>query len=90
MLKICLVFWKSEPQYAYIRYTNKKTCMLIYVILKKNMYADSSELIHLQLLLRRLVYNNLILHYNHICPYAGLRLTRNSAQLFMYVLMRFC
>ena len=26
MLKICLVFWKSEPQYAYNRYAYKKTC----------------------------------------------------------------
>ena len=24
MLKICLVFWKSEPQYAYKRYAYKK------------------------------------------------------------------
>ena len=29
MLKICLVFWKSEPQYAYKRYAYKK-----------NMYND--------------------------------------------------
>ena len=29
MLKICLVFWKSEPQYAYKRYAYKR----------KNMYA---------------------------------------------------
>ena len=27
MLKICLVFWKSEPQYAYKRYAYKKTYM---------------------------------------------------------------
>ena len=26
MLKICLVFWTSEPQYAYKRYAYKKTC----------------------------------------------------------------
>ena len=27
MLKICLVFWESEPQYAYKRYAYKKqTC----------------------------------------------------------------
>ena len=25
VLKICLVFWKSEPQYAYKRYAYKKT-----------------------------------------------------------------
>ena len=24
MLKICLVFWQSEPQYAYKRYAYKK------------------------------------------------------------------
>ena len=33
MLKICLVFWKSEPQYAYKHYSyKKKTCKLIAVI----------------------------------------------------------
>ena len=26
MLKICLVFWKSDPRYAYKRYAYKKTC----------------------------------------------------------------
>ena len=29
MLKICLGFWKSEPQYAYKRYTYKKKCNLL-------------------------------------------------------------
>ena len=28
MLKICLVFWESEPQYAYKRYAYKKKCIL--------------------------------------------------------------
>ena len=29
MLKICLVFWKSEAQYAYKRYAyKKKTCKM--------------------------------------------------------------
>ena len=29
MLKICLVFWKSEPQYAYKLYAyKKKTCKI--------------------------------------------------------------
>ena len=29
MLNICLVFWKSEPQYAYKLYAyKKKTCIL--------------------------------------------------------------
>ena len=27
MVKICLAFWKSEPQYAYKRYACKKTCI---------------------------------------------------------------
>ena len=27
MLKICLVFWESEHQYAYKRYAYKKTCI---------------------------------------------------------------
>ena len=27
MLKICLVFWESEPQYAYKRYAYKKKCI---------------------------------------------------------------
>ena len=28
MLKTCLAFWKSEPQYAYKRYAyKKKTCI---------------------------------------------------------------
>ena len=30
MLKICLVFWESEPQYAYKLYAyKKKTCILV-------------------------------------------------------------
>ena len=28
MHKICLVFWKSEPQYAYKDYAYKKTCII--------------------------------------------------------------
>ena len=28
MLKICLVFWESEPLYAYKRYAYKKTCIV--------------------------------------------------------------
>ena len=31
MLKICLVFWKSEPQYAYKRYAYKKTCIAFHL-----------------------------------------------------------
>ena len=32
MLKICLVFWESEPQYAYKRYAYEK-----------NMYRDRKQ-----------------------------------------------
>ena len=27
MFEICLVFWESQPQYAYKRYAYKKTCI---------------------------------------------------------------
>ena len=30
MLKICLAFWKSEPQYAYKRYAYKKNMYIGY------------------------------------------------------------
>ena len=36
MLKVCLVFWKSEPQYAYKRYAYKR----------KNMYAIEALVIN--------------------------------------------
>ena len=32
MLKICLVFWKYEPQYAYKRYAYKKNMYSIHDI----------------------------------------------------------
>ena len=35
MLKICLVFWKSEPQYAYKRYAYKKTCIALERLVQK-------------------------------------------------------
>ena len=38
MLRICLVFWKSKPQYAYKRYAYEK-----------NMYRDGTESVPLQL-----------------------------------------
>ena len=31
MLKICLVFWKSEPKYAYKRYAYKKNMHCLYM-----------------------------------------------------------
>ena len=31
MLKICLVFWESEPQYAYKRYAYKKNMYFIFL-----------------------------------------------------------
>ena len=35
MLKICLAFWRSEPQYAYKRYAYKKTCICPYRYLEE-------------------------------------------------------
>ena len=32
MLKICLVFWKSEPRYAYKRYAYKKKHVVSQII----------------------------------------------------------
>ena len=37
MLEICMVFWKSEPQYAYKHYAYKKTCISTQKLLK-NVY----------------------------------------------------
>ena len=34
MLKICLVFWKSEPQYAYKRYAYKKNMYCAVLIMQ--------------------------------------------------------
>ena len=38
MLKICLVFWKSEPQYAYKlhAYKKKHVCVKIYLDVTRN------------------------------------------------------
>ena len=33
MLKICLVFWKSEPHYAYKRYAYKRKNMYLMLML---------------------------------------------------------
>ena len=33
MLKICLVLWEFESQYAYKRYVYKKTCTYIFTIM---------------------------------------------------------
>ena len=35
MLKICLVCWESEPQYAYKRYAYKKKHVVIYIKAQK-------------------------------------------------------
>ena len=35
MLRMCLVFWKSEPRYAYKHYAYKKTCIALYRALGK-------------------------------------------------------
>ena len=42
MLKICLVFWKSEPQYAYKRYAYKKKHVGAYS--RKGAYCKLSAL----------------------------------------------
>ena len=33
MLKICLVYWKSEPQYAYKHYAYKKYVFVLHITL---------------------------------------------------------
>ena len=38
MLKVCLAFWKSEPQYAYKRYAYKKTFTFDVVSIKVNVH----------------------------------------------------
>ena len=40
MLKICLFFWESEPQYAYKRYAYKKN---MYVFLCQNQLFENKE-----------------------------------------------
>ena len=41
MLKICLVFWKSEPQYANTRYAYKKTFSAYRFGLKSPILAEN-------------------------------------------------
>ena len=48
MLKICLVFWESEPQYAYKRYAYKKKTCSRFKVLSKNeieLYARKGKTI---------------------------------------------
>ena len=42
MLKICLVFWKSEPQYAYKLYAYKKKHVALFSISGK-VYSIASK-----------------------------------------------
>ena len=51
MLRICLVFWKSEPKYAYKRYAYKK-----------NMYLKKT----LPLKMQQLDFYPIFQGYNHI------------------------
>ena len=44
MLKICLVFWKPESQYAYKRYAYKKTCNLKLELLARLNVLDQISL----------------------------------------------
>ena len=41
MLKICLVFWESEPQYAYKRYAYKKK----HVVAKSRFWDTTMDLV---------------------------------------------
>ena len=41
MLKICLVFWKSGPQYAYKRYAYKKSIIYVRILEMENKTVDS-------------------------------------------------
>ena len=36
MPKICLIFWKSEPQYGYKRYAYKKNMCLKEILFRRN------------------------------------------------------
>ena len=48
MLKICLAFWKSEPQYAYKHYAYRKTCI---PAVKKSLQGRNTSLQKLNILL---------------------------------------
>ena len=49
MLKICLVFWKSEPQYAYKRYAYKRKNMyfVLFSLVENSQENCSLEIINL-------------------------------------------
>ena len=47
MLRLCLVFWKSEPQYAYKRYAYKKNNMYILLFsMMVNAYFVAAMIYH--------------------------------------------
>ena len=50
MLKICLVFWESEPQYAYKRYAYKKNMYIMIRLIQKYMKQLWQQQLH------RLIY----------------------------------
>ena len=43
MLKICLVFWESERQYAYKRYAYKKNMYNFSCLLKKKLFLPHPD-----------------------------------------------
>ena len=46
MLKICLVFWKSEPQYAYKSYAYKRKNMVIRLLIPRLIFFSKFRLRH--------------------------------------------
>ena len=42
MLRLCLVFWKSEPHYAYKRYAYKRKNMYARMYIKVGVYFQSN------------------------------------------------
>ena len=44
MHKLCLVFWKSEPRYAYKRFAYKKTCIgFLHILVPKGILSGVSS-----------------------------------------------
>ena len=77
MLKICIVFWESEPQYAYKRYAyKKKTCIrgvgaYLRVALIRYICGQGGRLLegvlNRSITVHKLYMNCINTHYNHFC-----------------------
>ena len=63
MLKICLVFWKSEPQYAYKRYAYKKTCIAMNPSWANLIFLLNFRVPIYRLLYEKLSYDKSIIHW---------------------------